>query len=609
MNRLIFSLGFVVLWLAADWTPAAELFVAVDGNDVNDGSQTQPFATLARAQLAVRKLLAGGYDQDVFVTVGSGTYFLDEPLQFTAADSGRGDQHVTYRGVEKEGRRTIISGGRVLSAWQVRSDKKWQTQIVGAKASSRLRQLFADGQRLPRGRFPNGEKMLTILEVDETLQRIVVDQPLPTGQSPAVQGELVVHKEWGIDRTPVVSIDGAIITTGTPAGWLGHISLTRATAGRPLYLENIPEFVDVAGEWCHDFAKGEILYQPKAGEKPDDRQFVVPRLSQLLIVEGKPGKPVRNLRFINLRFEMAAWQRPEFGYAGIQAGHYGRSLDSRTWELPAALAFTFAEGCELEETEVRCTGTTAIALGAGCHNNRIAWCRIDDVGGNGIVVGWRSGTGSFISKLLGDASLEAGWEKPEYAPTGNVVADNEISRCAQIAHGCVGIYDAFSQGTRIQHNHVHQLPYSAISIGFQWNFTAGTHRDCLVEANHVHDVMRVLADGGGIYTLGHQPGTVIRNNLIHHVSAGLQSEGKLNNGFFFDQGSQGYTVTGNCVYDVAGEFFRFNNVKQVPGEKIEFIKPIGKKAMLQWTENVFGVKPGEAGFPQTTADAAGPRKR
>jgi hypothetical protein len=29
--------------------------------------------------------------------------------------------------------------------------------------------------------------------------------------------------------------------------------------------------------------------------------------------------------------------------------------------------------------------------------------------------------------------------------------------------------------------------------------------------------MQILSDGGGIYTLGRQPGTTLSNNHIHHI--------------------------------------------------------------------------------------------
>jgi hypothetical protein len=72
--------------------------------------------------------------------------------------------------------------------------------------------------------------------------------------------------------------------------------------------------------------------------------------------------------------------------------------------------------------------------------------------------------------------------------------------------------------------------------------------------------MKVLCDGGCIYTLGLQPGTILRGNLLHDVHynrTGRQSI-RSNNGIFFDQGSKSFLVEGNVIYNTAGPPIRFN---------------------------------------------------
>jgi hypothetical protein len=71
--------------------------------------------------------------------------------------------------------------------------------------------------------------------------------------------------------------------------------------------------------------------------------------------------------------------------------------------------------------------------------------------------------------------------------------------------------------------------------------------------------MKTLADGGGIYTLGLQPGTVLRGNHIHDVHRSAYAHGGApNNGFFIDQGSKGFLFEDNVVYRTSGEPVRFN---------------------------------------------------
>ena len=64
-----------------------------------------------------------------------------------------------------------------------------------------------------------------------------------------------------------------------------------------------------------------------------------------------------------------------------------------------------------------------------------------------------------------------------------------------------------------------------------------------IEFNHIHHMMQKLNDGAGVYTLGRQPGTVIRGNHIHD---GGTSD--LSGGVYLDEGSADIEVTGNLIY-------------------------------------------------------------
>ena len=68
--------------------------------------------------------------------------------------------------------------------------------------------------------------------------------------------------------------------------------------------------------------------------------------------------------------------------------------------------------------------------------------------------------------------------------------------------------------------------------------------------------MQILSDGGGIYTLGHQPGSYLRGNHIHDIPLNLGSSES--NGIFMDEGSTGFTVENNLIYRVGKSPVRFN---------------------------------------------------
>src|SRR5947209_5847829 len=75
-----------------------EFFVSLKGKDSNPGTRQKPFASFQRAQQAARAELASRPGEAVTVTFRGGTYSIDQPLQFTPADSGASrTQPVRYR--------------------------------------------------------------------------------------------------------------------------------------------------------------------------------------------------------------------------------------------------------------------------------------------------------------------------------------------------------------------------------------------------------------------------------------------------------------------------------------------------------------------------------
>jgi hypothetical protein len=67
-------------------------------------------------------------------------------------------------------------------------------------------------------------------------------------------------------------------------------------------------------------------------------------------------------------------------------------------------------------------------------------------------------------------------------------------------------------------------------------------------------VQQKLSDGGGIYTLGNMPGTIIRDNHIH-------DNGGAPGGIYLDEGSGFIEITGNVVCNVAKPM-NYNNKNQ-----------------------------------------------
>jgi hypothetical protein len=280
----------------------------------------------------------------------------------------------------------------------------------------------------------------------------------------------------------------------------------------------------------------------------------------LVKIGGTKEKPVRNLRFEGLRFAHTDFALPPMGYAEIQAAHFGSRMNLPTQVQPVTIECAYAEDVRFERCRFAHLNNSGIGFGPGCRRNALSGCVIEDIGGNGIMVGWR-GAGRLASGTEG--TLDADWADPTDAPAGNAVVNCVIRRCGADSRGAVGVFVAFSADTRVVHNVIHDLPYTGVSVGYRWDTTPTSQVRCTVEYNHIYDVMRTLADGGGVYTLGFQPGTVLRGNLIHDVHRSAYAQGGApNNGFFIDEGSKGFLFESNVVHRTSGESLRFNQCQR-----------------------------------------------
>ncbi|MGA2623033.1 MAG: right-handed parallel beta-helix repeat-containing protein [Bacteroidota bacterium] len=558
-----------------------ELFVSPKGNDKDPGSIDRPFATVDRARQAVRDILKKGTAGDIVVNLRGGEFQIDEPLVFDEKDSPGGSRTVTFRAYNDE--KPLISGGRTITGWRKIRGTVWSTDITAQRDErGTFRQLFRDGARLPRCRYPDGDGMLTIAEVSPDQKQITLREQIPF-LSLKPKAEIIILQNWNIARILIDSLSEGKVFLQNEAGWMGHCCCV-AKQGMAVFFENSPEFLTEPGEWYLDESSRQLYYAARDGEDPNTKVFVAPFVDKFLIVRGKPDVAVQNLRFNGIDFAYTNFSLPAFGYRGLQAGFYGTSLVPAEPEYcePAAIEFTDAENCFIDRCTIAHTGAAGVGFGRGTRKCRVTDSEIYDNGGNGINIGHRT-------EAVG--SLDEDWPRKNEIPTGNEIVNNYVHDCGATQFGAVGIFAAFCSSTTVSHNTVAHLPYTGISVGFRWNPQPSSMERCTVEANDVFDVMKILADGGCIYTLGLQPGTIMKDNLLHDVHRSKYAFGGApNNAFFFDEGTTGLRVEGNISFNTSGEPIRFNQ---------------SKKDDQSWGVNYFNVDPADNNFPKDLAAKAG----
>lgn len=279
------------------------------------------------------------------------------------------------------------------------------------------------------------------------------------------------------------------------------------------------------------------------GEKLDGFVAVAPLAKQLLVIRGESSdKPVRNLRFHDLAFEHCAWRHEGYRYAGGQACFYanGKTSDegSRAAMTPAVDG-QFARDVLLSRCTFQHLGGVGVWLGRGCRDCKMFGCTVRDVAGNGV--------------MLGETTIRT----PEDGlADDNTLGVSTIERCGAVYYGAVGVWVGLSGNNAVAQCEVRNLPYTGISVGWRWNPTPTPCQKNRIQQNHIHHVMQVLSDGGGIYTLGRQPGTELSGNWIHNipVNAGRAES----NGMFLDEGSTDLLIEGNLIENVARSPLRFH---------------------------------------------------
>ena len=208
----------------------------------------------------------------------------------------------------------------------------------------------------------------------------------------------------------------------------------------------------------------------------------------------------------------------------------------------------------------RCTftrlGGGGLDLEFGAQDNMVTGCHFLDISGTAIQVG----------DVLKDDHHP---DDPRMIVKDNAVRNNVIHDVGVEYKGGVGVFAGYMSETVIAHNEIFRLPYSGISVGWGWGEedagggaypqpsfyqTPTPAKNNRIEYNHIHHVMQVLNDGGGIYTLGNMPGTVIRGNHIHD-NPGIPG------GIYLDEGSGFIEVTGNLVHGVPTPM-NYNNRNQ-----------------------------------------------
>lgn len=511
----------------------ADFYVAENGNDSWSGTLSEPnstktdgpFATLKRAQQAVRELKAKVYfpkdepvekrwigsphpfgrGKDITVYIRKGFYSLSEPLVFSSADGGERvetnlptgafeyhkirDHYVTYAAYP--GEKPVISGGIKVSGWK----KNGNVWIAHFELDS-VQMLVVNGKRQILARTPNSGYFVPPA-ISATTSELYFRKGEIENWGNMAGNRVVMLLRWHTGINSIISVDEkkGVATFKSPQEGVVIVPPR-------YYVENVKALLDTPGEWYFDNDKKEISYIPADGiENPNDYSAEVPTINELVRVAGEMSKPVRNLRFYGLTFE------------GATPGS-------------SAISFEYAHACELARGEVRSCSGTGVYIHKGCYQTRIFENQLETIDNGGIYAQGpnKPGDGRDITRET-------------------LITKNKFYDC-----GGINIYAQYTLMTTISRNYITKTRGRyGIDVGGWANQEEAIDGGYLVEYNHLDDVQLDADDSGAIKTAGMTFNSVVRRNLIHDVHAGFFND---NVGFWFDNMSQGWISEENIFYNL-----------------------------------------------------------
>lgn len=507
---------------AAEATPTADaapapradesvVYVSPRGDDARSGQRADvaadgrdgPVASLARAVELARGLRRNGAPRRIVVLPGE--YFVDRTIVL-----GPDDSDLTIEASDPAAPPTFV-GGRTLRNWRADGEHFVAVDLPEVKSGQwDFRALIVGGKLRPRARLPREgvfehETDFPVPWMSSTgggWKRKPTEEELTTMRYregdlgewlETKNAEITVFHMWDESVTGVASIDPSArrlrfsAPCGHPPGAFGV---------KKYVVWNVREGMTEPGQWHLDRAAGKVVYWPLPGEDMGKTRTVAPTLQTIIRLAGQKDKPVRRVTLRSLRFE--ATNTP------LVAGGFGAG------NFPGAVEMFHAEDCRLTGLEI------ANVAGQGVKASELADCSIEgchvhDVGACGI-------------KFTGRCDVRR----------------CQVHHNGRIYPSGIAVWGGGSGGKicRIEHNTIHDTPYSAVVCG------GDDHR---IEHNRIFRAMQVLHDGAGIY-VGFGKRMVLRGNWIHDI---VDTGGYGASAYYLDEQAEDCVVEGNLSVRVA----------------------------------------------------------
>ena len=530
-------------------TSTAALYVATNGSDSNNGSESSPFATVAKAKETIRAMNASNTLPEGGVTVylRGGTYYMDEGMTFTAEDSGKEGSVITYTAYPGES--VTISGQLPIEkSWFKPADDAGKKVMLDKTAAEKV--LMVDlkehgitdyGELSTRGyhyfnkgRYAQAE--LIVNDENQTLARY------PNSGSISVPTDNVDAESFGFkysdDRIskwkdakdayivgtisinyenntyPIEKIDASKKLLTIKEGRIN----TYYTNGW-FFGQNLLEELDSVGEYYIDRENGKLYYYAPSDFTSGNYEIGLSTLkTPIFNFNGASYITVSNITMKGGR-----------GYAviGTSAGY----------SIPSFKDWMISRGADLNGANFKKGSGSSVYIadidkytdaqtfpghvwdgfvdeGDGVNNIEVKNCNIFNFGSGGIVINGTSVhlESNHIKNIGGTALYLRGGDLETLTPSDNTIMNNNIHRVGYLQKAYVPAIAMHGVAIHVAHNDIYDAPHCI------FNYHGNDH---VIEYNKIHDAVKECLDMDAIYTRNeYMPqwrGTVIKNNYIYNI--------------------------------------------------------------------------------------------
>lgn len=495
-----------------------EITVTVNDPGVMQTINVTDAASLLHALDSISKIDKSQMTGNIVVNLAPGYYALTETLNLNETHGGNEKYSVIFRG---NGNATIGGGIKISGSSFTKGENG--IYVVDVPAGTKTRQLFVNDVRAVRARSEGTLVNASTLLENGTTVGLVSENPEIAEYANEDAIEFVYeyayfHFRCGLDHAEKVDDEKVNLYMDMP-GWYYVQSFFKHLKTTPdallQYYENALELLDEPGEWYLDEAERKLYYMPRSFEDMSQVTVTIPVLDGLLCIEGSDyTHEVQNITFEGITFADATWMRPS-----TKSGHPAAQNNGiREWDIQydrdfmpdGSVMVKKANSVNFKDCSFTRLGSTALFMTDSVKNSTLSGNHVYDTSAGGIAIG----------------DLQYGHKRTNHVNNYNPRSPQQVMKNFDIVNNYIhntgtdyfnscAVSIGFAANVTISHNEIFDIPYSGISIGNGWNCTfSNVQKNMKITENFIHDFMKEIYDGGGVYTVGNSGGTAENRNIV-----------------------------------------------------------------------------------------------